>query len=192
MDNQATTQAGTNPLIIKNAGVSAISEAKFCRENIEISEKPLTHIYQLMIFPQYHSEIKTQVKELTGIDLPKIGAISTNQSVKCFASQPNKWLFMADNDKDNSLNALISLCDNVKAAYVDLSSAMVAIKVDGNAATEFLQQLCFVDLSKDFATLTTQLASDYTATIEKLSFDSYVIYITRSLAKSLWDYLKVV
>lgn len=177
-------------VVVNNTASSAIAETAFTKGSVSIAEPPLAFVYQFMVFPQHQAEIKSLINDRIAINLPDFAQITNEiddeNGYKCFSTQPNKWLILSE----QPLNALADIADNRKAAYLDLSSSYVAISVTGKHATDFLQQLCFIDLNQDFSVITTQMASDYTVTIEKQQ-NGYMLYLTRSLAKSFWDYLKV-
>lgn len=177
--------------VVNNAASSAIAETAFTKGNVSIAEIPLAFVYQFMVFPQHQAEIKSLINDRIAINLPDFAQITNEiddeNRYKCFSTQPNKWLILSE----QPLNALADIADNTKAAYLDLSSSYVAILVTGKHATDFLQQLCFIDLNQDFSIITTQMASDYKVTVEKQQ-NGYTLYLTRSLAKSFWDYLKVI
>ncbi len=172
---------------IDNTPASAINETGFSRDGANITERPLSSVLQLMAFAEDEESAKTHVKQTLGLELPSFSKVTQNADHTLLQVQPQKWLLLSDNACET-----ISKLNNTGEPLLtlDLSSSYTAIDVTGTGATDFLQQFCFVDLSQKIKAINTQMASDYTVTVLKHNHESYTLLVTRSLARSFWDFIK--
>ena len=178
-------------IVIDNTPISAIGEQAMHLSgvDVDIQEVDLTsHLVQLAVFSQYRDAVNEKVQLACGISLPNFGEKSENNAVKILATQPEKWLIISD-EKPNWLSEVV---DNEKSFINEQSSTYSVIEITGQGALDLLQQLSFIDWQTANPVVLTQFANDYNGIVERLeNADGYQIYITRSMAKSFWDIVKV-
>ncbi len=177
-------------VIIDNTPTSAIGAEAISVDNVNIKEVRLyQQIVQLAIFPEAQTVITEKIRAACGLPLPSFGQKSENDELKILATQPDKWLFIADKQPE----WLQQLIDNELVFANEQSSAYSVIEITGGDAVNFVQQLIFIDLKQACPILLTQLANDYSGIIEKIADKEnkvgYRLYITRTMAKSFWEIL---
>ncbi len=180
--------------LIDNTPTSAIAAAPIGTGKLNIQEIGLDcHLMQLAIFPESHAQTDEKIQSASKnagyqLSLPKFGHKSTCEAVKVLATQPNKWLFIADKQPD----WLLEIVDNELVFANEQSSSYSIIEITGDNASQFVQQLCFIDLETANPVLLTQFANDYNGILEKVEKEgqqAYHLYVTRTMAKSFWEML---
>ncbi len=175
---------------IDNTPTSAIGAEAVSVDSVNIKEVGLyQQLLQLAIFPQAQATLAEKIQTACGLSLPAFGQKSENDKLKILATQPDKWLFIADKQPE----WLLQLIDNEWVFANEQSSAYSVIEITGDNAGRFVQQLSFIDLKQAIPVLLTQLADDYNGIVEKIAEQEnkagYRLYITRTMAKSFWDIL---
>ncbi len=175
---------------IDNTPTSAIAAAAIQLDNVNIKEVGLDQqVVQLAIFPEAQAVTAEKIQAAGGLPLPAFGQKSENDALKILATQPDKWLFIADKQPE----WMLQLIDNEWVFANEQSSAYSVIEITGDNAVNFVQQLSFIDFKQANPVLLTQLADDYNGIVEKIAEQEkkvgYRLYITRTMAKSFWEML---
>lgn len=179
---------------INNQPTSAIGKHTAHLSNVDIQEVALdSNLTQLAVFPEQQKAVSEKIQTTCGLTLPSFGEKSQNSEnsdITILATQPDKWLLISEEKPV----WLADIVDNESVFINEQSSAFSVIEITGAGSLALMQQLSFIDWQTAKPVVLTQLATDYNGIVERLGdtpADGYRIYITRSMAKSFWEMLKI-
>ena len=139
--------------------------------------------------------------KILGMILPKEPcAISSNEKITCMWLGPNEWLLVSNDTITKNLNyyelekvLFNDISKKNLGAVTNVSDQYTIFNLTGSNIFEILSKGCPFDFNSDSFTnnkVVQTILNHIDVTIHKISENKINLYVRRSFAKHLWDWLK--
>lgn len=172
----------------KEAGFAQWQRDQLCLQ--ELTDRALVRLQG----PGEDMAFRQRVTELLGVTLPeKACHASSTETIDCLWMNPNEWMLWSTlEEEDQILERLAPLMDEFVALVTRNSDSRVGINVCGEAVTDLLSKGCTLDLHRSAFTVgqcTVTRFAEVPVILHRLTEESFDLYVDRSLAHYLWDWL---
>lgn len=144
--------------------------------------------------PGSNTTFRQRVADLVGVTLPTQPCHSSSAGgMHWLWLNPNEWLLVAPLEKEEQiLSTLAPLMNEFVALVTCNTDSRVAIGVEGRVAADLLSKGCTLDLHASAFSAgqcTVTRFADVPVIIHRTSPTAFDLYVDRSLAHYLWDWL---